>query len=68
MKSGLNLNSEFNFNKEYLFVNEIDSGNKNDDKIKNYYLLVDFTDQINEQSVLCTPNALVIGSKLDNKE
>jgi selenocysteine-specific elongation factor len=65
LKSGLNLNSEFNFNKEYVFVNDIDSSNKNDDKIKNYYLLVDFTDQINEQSVLFTPNALVVGSKLD---
>ena len=61
----MNLNSELNFNKEYFFVNEIDSSNKNDDKIKNYYLLVDFTDQINEQSVLFTPNALVIGSTLD---
>jgi selenocysteine-specific elongation factor len=65
LKSGLNLNSEFNFNKEYIFVNEIENSNKNDDKIKNYYLLINFSDQINEQSVLCTPNSLVIGSKLD---
>ena len=65
-KSGMNLNSEsFNFNKEYMFVNEIDNSDKNENKIKNYYLLIDFTDQINEQSVLCTPNSLVIGSKLD---
>ena len=81
LAASLNLNdNQFDFNKEYIHVNEIDN-NKNDmssdaaleasnntikvKKIKNYYLLIDFTDQINEQSVLCTPNALVIGSKLD---
>ena len=67
----LNINDEqFDFNKEYKYVNEIDNNEPNEsntkvNKIKNYYLLIDFTDQMTEQSVLCTMNALVIGSKLD---
>ncbi len=62
---------QFDFNKEYIYVNEIENddksteGVKNNKRIKNFYLLIDFTDQISEQSVLCTPNSIAIASKLD---
>ena len=69
----------FDFSKEYLHLDEYASDDlttsstvsqekSSKPKIVNYYALIDFTFDTNDHSnsgVLCTPNSLLIGSKLD---
>lgn len=64
-------NTAFDFSKEYAFLKNYeveDENNASDEsaklKVKNYYALIDFTETHHEH-VLCTPNSLIIGSKLD---
>jgi selenocysteine-specific elongation factor len=67
----------FNFNEDYMHIDEYDdqrngaeqANNKNQD-ILAYYALVDFTQdggvgEAADAGVLCVPNSLLIGSKLD---
>lgn len=48
-----------------LAASNYETSSINAKNIKDYYLLIDFSDPSIDSSVLCTPNSLVIGSKLD---
>jgi selenocysteine-specific elongation factor len=63
----------FDFNKEYCFVDQFESATTTDDatdkasqsKINRYYVLIDFVETNASHPVLCAPNSVLIGSKLD---
>ena len=65
--------SNFDFNRDYLHLDgsEEDENKENVEKketrpvIQQHFALIDFTNENETQSVLCTQNSLVIGSKLD---
>ncbi len=63
----------FDFGREYCFVDRYETTNDTEDsdsktatpKINTYYILIDFVETNPSHSVLCAPESVLIGSKLD---
>ena len=66
LKNSNNTQELFDFNQEYVYLNELGEEANQDKKIIKYYALIDFThDNQSDNGVLCVLNSLMIGSKLD---
>lgn len=66
LKNFNNSQELFDFNQEYVHVNELSEEANQDKKILKHFALIDFThDNQSDTGVLCVLNSLLIGSKLD---